>query len=78
MRWLLEGFEQGMGREENIFKANQYADSWGEDKILNRQRQAFLKPQFLHFRNQWKFALLEQGCMFLEEELMDMEPFCLH
>ncbi len=28
MRWLLEGFEQAMDREENILKANQlYADS---------------------------------------------------
>jgi len=35
MRWLLEGFEQGMDREENILKANQlYADAWGKDKIF--------------------------------------------
>ena len=35
MRWLLEGFEQGMDREENILKANQrYAKAWGKDKIF--------------------------------------------
>ena len=35
MRWLLESFEQGIEREENISKANRlYADSWGEDKIF--------------------------------------------
>ena len=32
---VLEGFEQGMDREENISKANRlYADIWGEDKIV--------------------------------------------
>ena len=35
LRWLLEGFEQGMDREENILKANQlYAEAWGKDKIF--------------------------------------------
>jgi len=34
MRWLLEGFERGLNRQENIHEANRlYAEAWGEDKV---------------------------------------------
>lgn len=44
MRWVLESYEEGKGRQEAVMDANRkYVEKWGEDKILVTKHAGFVK-----------------------------------